>query len=73
MFYYPGVCVCRGGGGVLIGINHMPGCVCWKVRDMGIAFRPQMKEMNERMSFKMGVNFAVSFHMVKIWGKSGQD
>ena len=45
----------------------MPLCVCRKVKDMGPFFQLQVNEMNEKMSFKMGVKFAVPFYMGRIF------
>ena len=40
----------------------MPGSVCPKLKDMGL-FWPQVSEMSEMASLKMGVNFASSLIM----------
>ena len=50
-FLYPG----GGGGGGRLGINHARMCVS-KSEGYGSFF---VNEMNEKMSFKMGVKFAV--------------
>ena len=44
-------------------VSTMPGCVCLKVKDMGLFFLLQENEMNEKISFNMGVKSA-PFHMV---------
>ena len=41
----------RGGGSI------MSGCVCLNVKEMGTFVGLQMNELNEKMSFKIGVNF----------------
>ena len=53
----------RGGGGRL-GLNRARMCVS-KSEGNGFFFWLQVNELNEKMSFKMGVNFAVSFYMGK--------
>ena len=52
-----------GGGGGRLGLNW-PVCVCPNVKEMG-SFQPQVNDMNEKMSFKMGIKFAASFYMGK--------
>ena len=52
-----------GGGGVRLGLDW-PVCVCPNVKEMG-SFQPQVNDMNEKMSFKMGIKFAASFYMGK--------
>ena len=42
----------------------MPVCLCPKGRKW-VLFRLQVNEMNEKMSFKMGVKFAASFYLGK--------
>ena len=49
--YLPG----GGGGGGRLGLNHARMCVKW------VLFWLQGNEMNDGMSFKMGVKFATSF------------
>ena len=43
----------------------MPGCVCRKVKEMGPFFWLQVNEMNDKMSFKMGMKFAASVYIGK--------
>ena len=50
-------------GGDLVSI--MPVCVCLKVKEMDSFLSLQVNELNEKMSFKMGVKFAASFYMGK--------
>ena len=58
--HIPGVCLTGGGGLVFI----MPVCLCPKGRKW-VLFRLQVNEMNEKLSFKMGVKFAASFYLGK--------
>ena len=51
-------------GGDLVSTMHV--CVCPKVKDMG-PISASMNEMNEKMSFKMGVKFAVPVYLVRIF------
>ena len=43
-------------------VSTLPRCVCRKGKDMG-PFRPQVSEMSDMISLKMGVNFATSLNM----------
>ena len=51
-----------GGGGDFV--PTMPGCVCPKVKDMGL-FQFQGSAMSDNISFKLGVKFAASLNMGK--------
>ena len=42
-----------------LGLNHVRMCVCQKVKGMG-PFLVQVNEMNQKISFNMGVKFASS-------------
>ena len=42
--------------------------MCPKLKDMGL-IRLQVNEMNEKMSFKMGVKFAVPVYMCRIFSE----
>ena len=57
-----------GWGGGRLGLNHARMCVS-KIEGNGSLFRLQVNEMNERMSFKMGVKFAVQVYMGRIFQK----
>ena len=41
----------------------MSGCVCQKVKEMGTFLGLQVNELNEKMSFKIGVNFTSSVYV----------
>ena len=45
-----------------LGLNHARICVS---KSQGVLFWVQLNEMNEKMSFKIGVRFAASFYMGK--------
>ena len=56
-----------GGGGAprgRLGLNHARMCV-FKSEGNGFFFRLQVNDMNEKMSFKIGVKFAALFDMGK--------
>ena len=53
-----------GGGGVQLGIYIVRMCVS-KSEGYGSLLRLQVNEMNQKMSFKMGVKFAAPFCMVR--------
>ena len=44
------------------GLLGVPVCVCPKVKEMS-CFQLQVNKLNEKMSFKVGVKFAISFYM----------
>ena len=53
-----------GGGGGRLGLNHARMCVCPKVK---VLFRVQLIEMNEKLSFKMGVNLLLHSIWVRLF------
>ena len=54
-------------GGGRLGINHARMCV--QKRRIWVPLRLQVNEMNEKISFKMGVKFAVPVYMDRVFQK----